>query len=621
MKFKHIAAICMVAVLAVSFSFSTSAAAQEDAGLAQAQAADGAGSPAASLKGKDEVIYARLTAGGAVDSMYAVNHFDALEGGAVVDYGDYESVNNLTDTAGMTQNGDSVSFVMNNENFYYQGNMTSTDLPWIFELSYYLNGAQTEPRDMAGKSGKMEMRIAIRQNTGIDPVFYDHYMLQITVTLDAEKCTNIDAPDGTTASAGKNKVITYTVMPETDADFSLKADVSDFTMTGVQIAGVPYSMNVDMPDMDDKLEDLDKLPDAISDLNDGVGELASGANEMKSGADELVDGSAGIKAGLDQLSGNAGQLISGSVQIKDALSNIAAAFNSGSMNNIDLSQMSQLPDGLAQLAQGLDGMSAGLTQLKDGFAPAYAALDSAIQGIPAGTVTQDDINALYAVVTDPAQQAVLNQLAANYAAAQTVKGTYAGVKAAFDGVGTTIDSIVPSIDQMAATLEDMSAQIGGSLESLNGLEQLGQLTSGLSKLSANYSSFHSGLVDYLNGVNTLASNYGAFHSGLASFGDGVGELDNGIGELHDGTDTLSGEVADLPDMMQEEIDKMKEKYLPVDFDPVSFTSSKNTDTKFVQFVLQCDGIEKPEAAEPAPAQEKTETFWDRLAALFTGGKE
>ncbi len=79
---------------------------------------------------------------------------------------------------------------------------------------------------------------------------------------------------------------------------------------------------------------------------------------------------------------------------------------------------------------------------------------------------------------------------------------------------------------------------------------------------------------------------------------------------------MNNGIADLPDMIQEEIDKMKEEYMPSDFDPVSFTSSRNTDTDFVQFVLQGAGIEKQEEPEPAQNEEEPETFWDRLIALF-----
>ncbi len=214
-------------------------------------------------------------------------------------------------------------------------------------------------------------------------------------------------------------------------------------------------------------------------------------------------------------------------------------------------------------------MSGGLAQLKEGFAPAYAALDSAIQGIPEPTVTEEQIQALYGTVmaADPTQQATVDGLVAGYTAAQTVKGTYAQVKAGFDAVGTTIDTLVGSIGQMSEQLDASVQALGGSLQNLDSLGQLNQLTAGISELSANYAAFHSGLVEYTNGVDALASNYNAFHSGVASFGEGVGELGSGIGELYDGTKTLNDEVSGMPEMIQDEIDGMKDEYMPADFDP------------------------------------------------------
>jgi len=574
---------------------------------------------AAEIKGKDEVVYATLSAAGAVDAIYIVNHFDLDKAGSIKDYGDYSSVVNLTDTGRISQDGDEVSFTAEADNYYYQGNMTSKDLPWDFDITYHIDGRQVEPQEAAGRSGRLEIKISSAKATGINPVFYDNYMLQITVTLDTETCGNIDAPDGTPASAGKDKVITYTVLPGKDADYSLSADVRDFTMAGISVAAMPYSMDIDFPDTDDKLGDLEKLPEAISELNDGVSELEDGIVDMESGADSLTSGSAGIRDGLAQLSGNSVNITNASAQINGALAQISAALSGSPVGSMDLSQIQQLPQGLAQLSEGLSGVSGGLTQLKEGFAPAYAALDSAIQGIPEPTVTEEQIQALYGTVmaADPNQQATVDGLVAGYTAAQTVKGTYAQVKAGFDAVGTTIDTLVGSIGQMSEQLDASVQALGGSLQNLDSLGQLNQLIAGISELSANYSAFHSGLVEYTNGVDTLASNYNAFHSGIASFGEGVGELGSGIGELYDGTKTLNDEVSDMPEMIQDEIDGMKDEYMPADFDPVSFASEKNTDTGFVQFVLQFDGIEKPEAPEEPEVDEETnETFWDRLAALF-----
>jgi X-X-X-Leu-X-X-Gly heptad repeat protein len=361
---------------------------------------------------------------------------------------------------------------------------------------------------------------------------------------------------------------------------------------------------------------LSGTPDAY------VSGVSTDTRDMKDGVRRLADGSSAIESGLRQLGGSAGQLTGASAQIRDGLDQIAAALNDGHLDEIDLGGISRLPDGLEQLAAALRELSGGLTQLGDGFAPAYAALDAAVGSIPEPGVTEEEIMSLYMAVGG--ESGALDQLVANYTAAQTVRGTYAQVKAAFDAVGDTVGAVTEGIGTMASTLDGTAREIRNALSGLDGLDQLESLVSGLNELSENYASFHSGLDGYMEGVNVLASNYGAFHSGLAAFRDGVGELNDGVrelndgvGELYDGTATLHDETADLPVVIQEEIDKLKDEYMPSDFDPVSFASSKNTDTQFVQFVIQCDGIALPEQEETAGPAPPRETFWDRLAALFT----
>ena len=567
---------------------------------------------------KDEVVYVILDPQGAAKSVYVINHFEAAEGDRITDYGDYSSVQNLTDTGELAQNGDAVTFSAGSEDFYYQGNMRTADIPWIFDISWYLDGRRTAPGDMAGRDGRMELRISSRQNPKADQTFYDNYMLQLTLALDTERCKNIDAPRAVIAEAGKDKAVTYTVMPGSDADYILTADVCDFVMDGIQISGIPFSMEFDIPDTDGQIDDLNKLPDAISELNDGVGELLDGTKELGSGAGKLADGSADIRQGLSLLGRNSGQLKSASVKIRDALAQISGSLSDGSVGDIDPGLVLQLPAALRGLAAGLGGVSDGLGQLKNGFSQSYAALDGAMNAIPQGTLTQAEIEAFLGSV--PAeQQAAASELAENYLAAQAAKGTYGAVKDGFAATPGAMDTFASSLAGMALSLGGMAAGIEDMAGSLGGLEQLGGLVSGLRQLSENYSEFHKGLVSYADGVSALAANYSDFHEGLVEFGDGVAELNDGVGELYDGTKTLSRETAGLPDDLKKEIDKMKEQYLPADFDAVSFTSPKNKNTVYVQFVMRSEDIEKPEQVKETPAETRSETLWDRLTALFTGG--
>ena len=110
------------------------------------------------------------------------------------------------------------------------------------------------------------------------------------------------------------------------------------------------------------------------------------------------------------------------------------------------------------------------------------------------------------------------------------------------------------------------------------------------------------------GVQELAS-------GLDQLAGGTGDLSEGTSDLAQGTQTLAQETQGIPDAVQAEIDELMSAYDKSDFEPASFTSSKNTNVTLVQFVMTTDSIkvDEPTAAEE-PARE--ETLLDRFLALF-----
>ena len=254
----------------------------------------------------------------------AVNQFELTQAGSVTDHGSYTAVTNLTNTEPVTQQGGTVTFTSTKGNFYYQGDLVSTELPWIIGISYTLDGKPIAPDALAGQSGQMEIHITTRQNENVNAVFYENYMLQIALKLDSDKCSNISAPDATIAIAGKNTSVNFTVMPKKDADVTVSAAVTDFTMDGIQVSGIPLSLSVDLSETDDMISNFEKLADGIAKLNDGVGDLSDGTSKLNDGAGSLKDGSANIQDGLTQLSDNSGQLVAASAQIKDVLSQISS---------------------------------------------------------------------------------------------------------------------------------------------------------------------------------------------------------------------------------------------------------------------------------------------------------
>lgn len=575
----------------------------------------------AEVTDKSEVVYARLSAEGMVNAVYVVNHFEVEKSGSIIDYGNYSTVKNLTESQPIAMEGDRITLDAKEGDFYYQGNLKEKDLPWIVDISYELDGKTVSWQEIAGKTGKLGIHIATNNNDKINPVFFENYMLQISLTLPSDKCRNIKAPNATIAEAGNSTMLAFAVMPNKTAEFNITAEVKDFAMSGIEISAMPFSMSVDLPNTDGMLEDFNKLPDAISELNDGVGKLAKGTSELKKGAYRLKNGSGELEYGLAELSKNSAGITGASAQINEALSNIATSLTGGT-TGADLGSMSQLPTALSDLSKGLKGISGGLNQLKDGYSMAYNALDASILAIPDTGITMEQINQQFPEA-DKEQRALLNQLYASYVAGQTVKGTYSQVRQAFASVAPTLENVNVNIGKISGGLDEMSGKIGSSLSGMDITAQLTQLSTGLSELSKNYSQFDNGLREYMTGVASLSSGYRQFDSGLTDFVIGVADVNKGLSKLYDGTNSMNKEISKLPDQMQKEIDTMMEDYDRSDFEATSFLSTQNTNIGLVQFVMKCDEIKLPEEGTSTNdnSDQKKETVIDRFLALFKREKE
>ncbi len=560
---------------------------------------------------KDEVVYATLKSNGKLDDIFVVNTLEVAKAGKIIDYGKYSSVKNLTDLSELDQNGQAVQIHAPEGKFYYQGNIEDkTELPWNIEISYLLDGREVEATELAGKEGHAEIKINTSANEKADSVYFENYLLQVSLKL-SNSYQNIEATGGMVANAGKNKQITFTVMPGQEESLIVEADVTDFEFSGIDIAAVPSTLPIDTSEMENMTDDMSALSDAISELNNGVGDLKKGVSELNNGAASLRDGSARYKNGISQLSDSSAELTGASQSIGDALKKISASL-SGDSAQMDMTGLSELPGGLTQLANGMNQAADGLITLRDNYAMAYGALDGAIKKIPAHQLSEEEIAGL---LSSGADANVVNKLVETYKSAQEVKVTYANVQEVFAAVDPALSKVSGSVKEMRGNLTAIANELSASLDEMD-MGALGELQKGLTTLSSNYGEFHSGLISYTKGVNELSSSYSQLHSGLAGLADGTGELNKGVGELHNGTSELHQETKNLPEQMQQEINEMIKEYDKSEFEPVSFVSAKNEKVTSVQFVIKTEAIKKEEQVTKKAKTEKRKGFWDLLLELF-----
>ena len=128
---------------------------------------------AAGSTAKEENVYVNLKQDGSVDGVYVVNAYRLEQDTQIVDYGNYESVKNLSSDAGIESRKGTVTVDAKAGEFFYQGNLRSKEIPWEIAISYTLDGKKISAEELAGKNGRLKISIHIGQNDKADAVFFE----------------------------------------------------------------------------------------------------------------------------------------------------------------------------------------------------------------------------------------------------------------------------------------------------------------------------------------------------------------------------------------------------------------------------------------------------------------
>lgn len=275
----------------------------------------------------------------------------------------------------------------------------------------------------------------------------------------------------------------------------------------------------------------------------------------------------------------------------------------------------ELHSGAQELAGGVDSIDAATKEAASGAVELATGATQMTQGLKqyqqALRDQADELAAAASSMDPEAAEQYYKQLLQSYA--EALFNEYISLKAEDVNEEKTDEELwqialvnvseSPEGQQIEAALEAVATQIAsqGAAQALDGAaDGLGSVDSASS---------------LLGGSAALGSGAQELASGLDKLAGGTGELAIGASTLADGTQSLAQETQGIPDAVQAEIDELMSTYDKSDFEPASFTSSKNTNVTLVQFVMTTDPIKVEEpATEEEPVEE--ETLLDRFLALF-----
>lgn len=403
---------------------------------------------------KQEVVYINLNSDGSVLEICVVNIFELDEDGQIVDYGDYTALRNMTSNDKITFGNETVRMDTKAGKLYYEGTLNQNVIPWIFSFRYFIDGTEYKAEEIAGKDGALKITISIRQNPDCNSTFFENYGLQASVTLDTGLCKNIIADGATAANVGKNRQLTYTILPGTEKDITVTANVTDFEMAAIAIVGLPLNMEVDIDSIntDELTKELNRLKDAVAELDDGAGELKDGADELKGGAEDLYSGASDLNSGAKDLLDGSTELSNGVSDLKDGANDLYDG-------------ISDAANGATELANGLAALSENSADLRNGAYAVFIQLTSTAEAQLNQSLTAAGLETVK--LTPETYSTALTALLDSHS-----DSAYSQVEAyAVEEIRTQVKAVVA--EQIRATITnntDMMAQIDAGVETAYGTE-------------------------------------------------------------------------------------------------------------------------------------------------------
>lgn len=516
--------------------------------------------------GKEEVIYVNTTSDGTVKDINAVNIFGR---GSVTDYGDYTNVKMLNTTDKIEQNGDKITFSTNKDKVYYQGTMENVQIPWNIEITYKLDGKEIKANQIAGKSGKLVIKIKITENKESKSDFYDNYALQASVSLDTEKCENIQAEGATLANVGSNKQISYTVLPGKGLNTKITTDVNDFEMDEIAINGVKLDLNIDIDDKE-LMNKIKELMNASKDINNGATKVSGGTDDLQSGGDSLLEGVNSLNGGatklddgintldngvstmekaLNKLNKRSKSLTGGSSKILTALKTIQKQLSGVSMSTKELKQLttssSAIKKGIADAYEGaktlqeslsystykttLNGKGLDIDKLKTGNQSAITSLSDQINEL---SKSVEQLKKLPGYENNDTYKAQVKQMEEQTISLQNIVTLLAGNNAAISGT----EQYFQATEKGAKELTDGLNQLNTSYKTFD--QAIVKLTASLSDVSVNVSNLKTA-------IDQLVKSYGTLDKGLNTYTEGVASIVTAYSKISTGTSTLVDGTKDL----------------------------------------------------------------------------
>lgn len=543
--------------------------------------------------GKEETVYVISDSNGNVTNTIVSDHLiNKDEQSSLKDMTDLSEIENVNGNETFTRDGDQLIWQADGNDIYYQGT-TDKATPVTQKVTYYLDGKEITPEELAGKSGKVTIRFDYTNNekvkttiAGKEEEICVPFVAMTGIAFD-DSFKNIEVSNGKVISDGNNNIVVGYALPglkdslnvkdsDFDSDielpdyFEVSAQVEDFSleMTMTVAMNATNFISMDSSDATASMDDmLNTLTDATGKLQDGSGDLAEGMDTLKSKMGDFSNGVVSLKDAISAYTDGTVTLNNGIGTLKSGIDTLA--------DNVPalVSGVGQLKTGSDSAAEGAKNLAAGASKVSEGVNTVAGMLsgmgdtiDAAKAGVEQNFSTATNMSVEQAQGTiqslKTAQETLKTGIgfetkAAAYLAAgmpvddpeylEAVGTAKAYYKGAGDSLGMTIDNaataaaVIESLGDTIASLQNGIGQVSGAKSALDGVKA--SLTS--EETTAKIAALTEGAASVAKGASDLSSGVSAIQAGITQLNDKAGSLGSGANQLKDGIAQLANGAATL----------------------------------------------------------------------------
>lgn len=546
---------------------------------------------------KEESVYVKADASGNVKKTTVSEWLKNPEKGTISDTSELKDIKNVKgDETFETGSNNNVSWKSEGNDIYYQGTIDK-ELPVDVKVSYKLDGKSISPKDLKGKSGKVEIQFSYDNKSkqtvnvnGEDVEMYTPFTMVSAMMLSSDEYSNVSVENGKLISDGDKNIVVGVAFPGLANDLNLKdldmdidipetvtitADVKDATVgTSITMASAELMNEFGLDDIDS----FDDLQDSIDDLEDATNQLVDGSKEAADGSKELADGVGTLNDGAGTLASGAGTLADGVNTLNEKSGTLVSGVNTlasgvqaytGGVEEI-YAGSNDLVSGAQELASGAAALNEGIKTAKTS-ADTLASTAAQVQG-GIGTVASS-LGTAASTLTS-----ILGENGANLTAGVDVTVTGGQATLSDEKIAEIIEKKMADAD--STTKEEVKAVVKEALEdsevsgytsqkSLNGtgkkfVETINTVSGGLNNAQAKltdkeHSVLAQGISGVTDGTGALATMLGTegektigrgaagVAAGSASLQKGTETLQAGAKKLHDNSSTLNAGLTTLKD--------------------------------------------------------------------------